>query len=58
MRMQSDRFIVLNVEDEMKNRYRRFKRSWGTYYAFDTVTGNSKSLKTRDRKVADPRSGV
>jgi hypothetical protein len=37
----------------MKNRYRRFKRSWGVYFAFDTLTGNSKSLKTRDRKVAD-----
>jgi len=37
----------------MKNRWRKFKRSWGVYFAFDTLTGNSKSLKTRDRKVAD-----
>lgn len=53
MTEKSNRFIFVNVEDEMKNRYRRFKRSWGTYYAFDTLTGNSQSLKTRDRKVAD-----
>lgn len=53
MTAKSNRFIFVNVEGEMKNRYRRFKRSWGTYYAFDTLTGNSQSLKTRDRKVAD-----
>ena len=25
----------------MTQRYRKFKRSWGTWYAFDNVTGNS-----------------
>lgn len=53
MQVRSNRFIVVNVESAMKNRYRRFKRSWGVHYAYDIVTGNSKSLKTRDRKVAD-----
>jgi hypothetical protein len=37
---------------EMKTRYRAFKRHWGVFYAFDTATGNSKSLKTGDKKVA------
>jgi len=37
----------------MALRYRKFKRSWGTYYAFDTVTGNSESLKTRVRAEAE-----
>jgi len=36
----------------MKVRYRKFKRSWGMWYAFDTVTGNSVSLKTRVRTEA------
>lgn len=35
---------------EMKNRYRRFRQSWGVYYAFDNTTGNSKTLKTRTRR--------
>jgi len=32
---------------DMKQRYLKFKRSWGMGYAFDTVRGNSVSLKTR-----------
>jgi integrase len=36
----------MKVQD-MTQRYRKFKRTWGMYYAFDTVTGNSVSLKTR-----------
>ena len=36
----------MKVQD-MTQRYRKFKRAWGMYYAFDTVTGNSVSLKTR-----------
>jgi hypothetical protein len=36
----------MKVQD-MTQRYRKFKRSWGMWYAFDTVTGNSVSLKTR-----------
>jgi len=31
----------------MTQRYRKFKRAWGMWYAFDTATGNSVSLKTR-----------
>ncbi len=37
---------------DMPERYRKFKRAWGTYYAYDTVTGNSVSLKTRDKSEA------
>ena len=36
----------------MTQRYRKFKRSWGTWYAFDNATGNSVSLKTRVRAEA------
>ena len=39
----------------MSLRYRKFKRTWGMYYAFDTVTGNSVSLKTRVRSEADKK---
>ena len=38
---------------EMMQRYRKFKRSWGTYYAYDSETGNSITLKTRVRAEAD-----
>ena len=37
----------------MSQRYRKFKRTWGTYYVFDNLTGNSTSLKTRVRTEAD-----
>jgi hypothetical protein len=37
----------------MTQRYRKFKRAWGMYYAFDTVTGNSVSLKTKDKAKAN-----
>ena len=37
---------------DMTQRYRKFKRSWGMWYAFDTVTGNSVSLKTRVKTEA------
>jgi hypothetical protein len=38
---------------EMMQRYRKFRRSWGTYYAYDNETGNSITLKTRVRAEAD-----
>lgn len=38
---------------DMSQRYRRFRRRWGTYYAFDNQTGNSISLKTQARSEAD-----
>jgi hypothetical protein len=41
----------MKVQD-MTQRYRKFKRAWGMWYAFDTVTGNSVSLKTRVRAEA------
>jgi integrase len=41
----------MKVQD-MKERYRKFRRAWGTWYAFDNVTGNSVTLKTRDKAEA------
>jgi site-specific recombinase XerD len=41
----------MKVQD-MTQRYRKFQRSWGTWYAFDNVTGNSVSLKTRVKAEA------
>jgi len=38
---------------DMTERYRKFKRSWGTWYAFDNTTGNSVSLKTRVKAEAE-----
>jgi hypothetical protein len=40
---------------DMTQRYRKFKRAWGMWYAFDNVTGNSVSLKTRVRTEAEQR---
>ena len=42
-------------ETDMSQRYRKFKRTWGTYYAYDNVTGNSVSLKTRVKAEADQK---
>ena len=39
----------------MTQRYRKFKRSWGTWYAFDNATGNSVSLKTRVKAEAEQK---
>ena len=39
----------------MSQRYRKFKRTWGTYYAYDNVTGNSVSLKTRVKAEAEQK---
>jgi integrase len=44
----------MKVQD-MKQRYRKFKRAWGTWYAFDNATGNSVSLKTRVRAEAEQK---
>jgi integrase len=43
------------MDTDMTQRYRKFKRSWGTWYAFDNVTGNSVSLKTRARAEAEQK---
>jgi hypothetical protein len=40
---------------DMTQRYRKFKRAWGMWYAFDNVTGNSVSLKTRVRTEAEQK---
>lgn len=40
---------------DMTQRYRKFKRSWGMWYAFDNVTGNSVSLKTRVKAEAETK---
>ena len=37
---------------DMLERYRKFKRTWGMYYAYDNLTGNSISLKTRSKAEA------
>jgi hypothetical protein len=42
-------------QQDMPQRYRKFKRTWGTYYAYDNVTGNSVSLKTRVRAEAEQK---
>lgn len=39
----------------MTQRYRKFKRSWGMWYAYDNVTGNSVSLKTRVKAEAETK---
>ena len=36
----------------MKQRYRVFRRGWGTYYCEDLVTRKQESLKTRDKDEA------
>jgi integrase len=41
-----------NMNREMKNRYRVFRRGWGTYYCEDLVTKQQSSLKTRDKDEA------
>jgi hypothetical protein len=41
----------MKVQD-MTQRYRKFQRNWGTWYAFDNATGNSVSLKTRVKAEA------
>jgi integrase len=43
------------MESDMTQRYRKFKRSWGSYYAYDNLTGNSVTLKTRDRNEAEQK---
>ena len=44
----------MKVQD-MTQRYRKFKRAWGMWYAFDNATGNSVSLKTRVKVEAEQK---
>src|ERR1039458_759235 len=41
-----------NMNQHMKNRYRVFRRGWGTYYCEDLVTKQQTTLKTRDKDEA------
>jgi len=43
------------MDTDMTQRYRKFKRAWGSYYAYDNLTGNSVTLKTRDKDEADQK---
>ncbi len=36
----------------MKQRYRVFRRGWGTFYCEDLVTKKQETLKTRDKDEA------
>lgn len=40
------------MNTEMNQRYRVFRRGWGTYYVEDLQTGKQTSLKTRDKAEA------
>ena len=40
------------MNQKVKNRYRVFLRSWGTYYLEDLVTKKQETLKTRDKDEA------
>jgi len=40
------------MKDNMKQRYRAFRRGWGTYYCEDLQTRKQESLKTSDKDEA------
>src|SRR5688572_30551785 len=40
------------MQEAMKQRYRLFKRSWGTYYIEDIELGKQDSLETKDKNEA------
>jgi hypothetical protein len=40
------------MSQKMKNRYRVFRRGWGTYYCEDLVTRKQTTLRTRDKDEA------
>ena len=44
--------MLITMRHEMKNRYRVFRRGWGTFYCEDLVTKKQTSLKTRDKDEA------
>ena len=41
-----------NMNRNMNNRYRVFRRGWGTYYCEDLVTKKQTTLGTRDKTEA------
>ena len=44
--------MLITMRHEMKQRYRVFRRGWGTYYYEDLVTKKQESLHTRDKDEA------
>ena len=36
----------------MKDRFRLFRRGWGTFYVEDTETGKQQTLQTADKRQA------
>lgn len=40
------------MSQKVKNRFRLFRRGWGTYYVEDTDTGTQQSLQTTDKREA------
>jgi hypothetical protein len=44
--------MLKTMSQRMKNRYRVFRRSWGTYYCEDLQTGKQETLRTRDKDEA------
>ena len=40
------------MNSNMKNRYRAFRRGWGTYYCEDTQSGQQETLGTKDKQEA------
>ena len=44
--------MLITMRNDMKQRYRAFRRPWGIFYYEDLVTGKQGTLKTRDRDEA------
>jgi len=44
--------MLVSAKRAMKNRFRVFRRSWGTYYSEDLETLKQESPKTRDKAEA------
>lgn len=44
--------MLITMKNDMKQRYRAFRRPWGVFYYEDLVTGKQETLKTRDRDEA------
>jgi Phage integrase family len=44
--------MLITMRHEMKNRYRVFRRGWGTFYCEDLVTKKQTTLGTRDKDEA------
>jgi integrase len=44
--------MFITMKTDMKQRYRVFRRGWGTFYCEDLVTKKQETLKTRDKDEA------